>query len=349
MKEIFKNILISTVILALASCICFLLQGMSTVSTDTHVPLIFVLAVLCISRFTSGYVYGLIASVIAVAGVNYVFTYPYFELNFAITGYPLTFIVMLAVSIIVSTLTTQIKKQEEIRFEIEREKMRGNLLRAVSHDIRTPLTSIEGAAAAMLDNYERISDADKKELLEGIRQEGMWLNRIVENILSITRITGETAKLATSLELAEEIVGSAVEKFRKRNADIAIEVNVPKEPLLIPMDPILIEQVLINLLDNAVAHGRTTKRVAIIVTQREDQVVFSVEDDGIGIRPDILPHIFEGTLPSSNETGMRSSMKIGLSVCMSIVKAHKGSMYAENRREGGARVSFEIPACSDDN
>lgn len=105
-------------------------------------PLLFVLAVLFISRFTDGYIYGLVASMVAVVGVNYVFTYPYFEFNFTITGYPLTFLSMLAVSISVGTLTTQIKQQEQIKLEVEKEKMRANLLRAVSHDIRTPLTSL---------------------------------------------------------------------------------------------------------------------------------------------------------------------------------------------------------------
>ena len=108
-----KNLAITIGILTAASAICFILQGF--VTTDTHVPLIFVLAVLCISRFTEGYRFGLAASVLAVFGVNYVFTYPYFKFNFTLTGYPLTFLVMLMVSVIVSTLTTQIKQQEEIR------------------------------------------------------------------------------------------------------------------------------------------------------------------------------------------------------------------------------------------
>ena len=148
---VIKNSLITAGILGAATGFCFLIQ--EAAESDTHVPLLFVLAVLFISRFTDGYIYGIVASMIAVVGVNYVFTYPYFAIDFTITGYPVTFIAMLAVACSVSALTTQIKKQEQIRLEAEKEKMRGNLLRAVSHDIRTPLTSIMGAASVVLENY----------------------------------------------------------------------------------------------------------------------------------------------------------------------------------------------------
>ena len=121
------------------------------------------------------------ASLIAVVGVNFVFTYPYFALNFTITGYPLTFLVMLVVAVTVSTMTTQIKNQEKVRLEAEREKMRGNLLRAVSHDIRTPLTSILAAASGILDNYDVLGAAEKRELIEDMKKEAQWLIRMVEN------------------------------------------------------------------------------------------------------------------------------------------------------------------------
>ena len=163
-RSVLKNSGIAFGILGIATAFCFLVQRIS--ESDTHVPLLFVLAVLFVSRFTDGYVYGIVASIIAVFGVNYVFTFPYFKLNFAITGYPLTFVAMLAVACSVSALTTQIKKQEQMRLEVEREKMRANLLRAVSHDIRTPLTSIVGSASGIIDNYDALSKENILELLE---------------------------------------------------------------------------------------------------------------------------------------------------------------------------------------
>lgn len=339
---IWKNCLVSIAIFAAAAGFCFLLQQM--VSTDTHVPLIFVLAVLFISRCTEGYIYGIVASLLAVIGVNFVFTYPYFKFDFTITGYPLTFLAMLAVAISVSALTTQIKKQEQIKLEIEKEKMRGNLLRAVSHDIRTPLTSIVGSASAVIDNYDILSDDKRLELTKDIKEEAQWLIRIVENLLSVTRINGSSANISTNLEVVEEIADSAVQKFLKRFPDVKVDVNIPEEVLLVPMDGILIEQVIVNLLENSALHGETD-HITINITNDEQEVFFAVEDNGRGIRPDILPRMFEGGLHTeeSEEPDARRNMGIGLSVCLSIVKAHKGDMRAENRKEGGARVMFSLP------
>lgn len=342
--DVGKNCLITVIILAAASGICFLLQPL--VATDTHVPLIFVLAVLFVSRLTSGYLYGIAASLLAVVGVNYVFTYPYFKLNFTITGYPLTFLAMLAVALCVSALTTQIKRQEQIRLDIEKEKMRGNLLRAISHDIRTPLTGIVGSASAIIDNHRVLSDERKLELTEDIRDEGQWLIRVVENLLSVTRINGGTTELNTNPELVEEIADSAVRKFKKRFSDVEVKIHIPDEVFLVPMDAVLIEQVIVNLLENSVLHGKTTSVININIGKRDQTVLFEIEDDGAGIKSEVLPVIFEGGLHvhDKEESDAGRNMGIGLSVCMSIVKAHGGNMKAENKKAGGAKVSFYLPA-----
>ena len=261
-----KDCLITAGILIIAALIALLLQQF--VSTDTHVPLLFVLAVLFVSRFTDGYLYGIAASVVAVIEVNYVFTYPYFEINFALAGYSLTFIAMLVVSVIVSALTTQIKQQEQIRLEAEKEKMRGNLLRAVSHDIRTPLTSIVGSASGILDNEEILPRERMLELVKDIREEAQWLIRIVENLLSVTRINVENARINTDDEIVEEIVGSAVLKFRKRFPEMEVETAMPEDVLMVPMDGILIEQVIVNLLENSALHGRTTGLLSTMIRMR---------------------------------------------------------------------------------
>lgn len=338
-----ENIAITFGILMLCTLFCFLLQRFSAM--DTHVPLVFVLAVLFISRFTDGYFYGILASMIAVVGVNYVFTYPYFAFDFTITGYPLTFAAMLAVSCSVSALTTRIKEQEEIRLEAEKEKMRGNLLRAVSHDIRTPLTSIMGSASGLSENFDVLTREEKLDLLDGIREEAQWLIRIVENLLSITRINGDAARIDKQDELVEEIISGAVGKFRKRFPDTEVAVELPEEVLMVPMDGILIEQVLVNLMENSVLHGHGTMKILIRAFRAGEKVWLSVEDDGLGIREDVLPRMFEGDLHSDEgqESDAKRNMGIGLSVCMSIVRAHRGNMQAENRREGGARVMFWLP------
>lgn len=342
-KSLKKNICITTGILGIAPLVALLLQHFG--STDTHVPLLFVLAVLFVSRFTQGYLYGIVASMIGVVEVNYVFTYPYFEINFTLTGYPLTFLAMLAVSVSVGTLTTQIKQQEQIRLEAEKEKMRGNLLRAVSHDIRTPLTSIVGSASGILDNHQVLSKEHILELIEDIKDEAQWLIRIVENLLSVTRINGENAQIHTNDEIVEEIVGSAVLKFRKRFPEMTVEVVMPTEFLMVPMDGILIEQVIVNLLENSALHGKTTKNIQIVVKEYAKRLSIAIEDDGEGIKETVLPVMFDGSLQSmeGKEYDSKRNMGIGLSVCMSIVKAHKGDMKAENKDTGGARVLFWLP------
>lgn len=343
-SAILKNCGITAGILGLVTVFCFILQSFAT--TDTHVPLLFVLAVLFISRFTEGYLYGIIASMFAVVCVNFVFTYPYFAFNFTITGYPITFLAMLAVAISVSALTTQIKQQEQVRLEVEKEKMRGNLLRAVSHDIRTPLTSIIGSASAVLENYEVLDRPEKLELISDIREEAQWLIRVVENLLSITRINGDSARISKVEEVVEEIISGAVVKFKKQFPAMDVEVEMPEEMLLVPMDGILIEQVLVNLMENSVIHGKNTTLIRIVISEMDDRVLFSVEDDGQGIKESVLPVIFEGNLQSEDgeSSDAKRSMGIGLSVCKSIVKAHKGSMRAENLAEHkGARVMFWLP------
>ena len=155
--------------LSFATILCYFLRTID--DSDVYVALIFELTVVLVSRFTDGYLFGLLSSVVGVIGINYIFTFPYYQLNFTISGYPLTFLVMLIVSVVVSTLTTQIKQQEKIRAEAEKEKMRGNLLRAVSHDIRTPLTSIVGGVSTLLDSGDQLDEATRTQLLENIRDE----------------------------------------------------------------------------------------------------------------------------------------------------------------------------------
>lgn len=167
-----------------AAELCILLQMADT--SDGFASPVFVLAVLLISRLTTGYLYGLIAAVSGVVCVNFIFTYPYWAVNFTIAGYPLTFFTFLMVSVITCTLTTQARQQERLRSENEKEKMRANLLRSVSHDIRTPLTSIVGSTSAVLEN-PGLSIEERQELLEDARDEAQWLIRVVENLLSITR------------------------------------------------------------------------------------------------------------------------------------------------------------------
>ena len=336
-----RDFLLFTLILASAVGLCFLLRLAD--SSDGFASPVFVLAVLLISRFTDGYLFGLLAAVLSVICINYIFTYPYLEFNFTLSGYPLTFLTMLGVSLVTCTMTTKIKEQERLRVESEKEKMRANLLRSVSHDIRTPLTSIVGATSAVLET-PGLSKEEQRVFLEDARNEAQWLIRLVENLLSITRIGDENTQIRKEQEAAEEILGEAARKFRKRFPHIQVSVSAPDELLLVPMDAILIEQVLSNLLENAVIHGECTTAIWLSVRREGGEAIFSVRDNGHGIPAKELPRLFDGTLKRSETPSGdgKRNMGLGLSVCMAIVHAHGGTMEAENLSDG-AEFVFRLP------
>lgn len=339
-----KDTLLSLVILFMTFAFCFFIEKLDNGSVG--IPIIFILAVFLISRFTTGYIFGFVSSFISVLGVNYVFTYPYFEFNFTLTGYPVSIVSMLSVSIITSTLTTRIKKQEKIKIEAETEKMRSNLLRSVSHDLRTPLTSILGASSAIIENNEKISEEDKIKLVSEIKNDAQWLIQMVENLLSITKINSDSnAEITKNLEIAEEIVAESLAKFKKRFPDFPVTVSVPDDLIMIPMDAILIEQVLINLLENAAIHSKTATQTSLVVYTEKSSAVFEVHDNGVGVPKDILPHIFDGSIVHKvkSETDIKSNMGIGLSVCYTIIKVHGGDMTAHNSPSGGAVFKFTLP------
>ena len=185
----------------------------------------------------------------------------------------------------------------------------------------------------------------QQALLREAHDDADWLIRMVENLLSITRMNTQATKLHKSREAAEEIVGEAVRKFRKRFPEAEVAVAAPSDLLFVPMDPILIEQVLVNLLENAVLHGRRNDGIRVAVDRAGGHACFTVRDHGAGIPEAAFAHLFEGN-PSAEESRAhdnKRNMGIGLSVCMSIIKAHGGNMSARNVPDGGAEFRFTLP------
>lgn len=331
--------------MAVASITCVLLKAVAT--SDTHVPLIFVLAVLIVSFLTDGYFYGLMSAIVSVFAVNWAFTYPYMKLDFTIYGYPLTFMTMLAVGFGVSTLASRVKAQEKIRTEAEREKVRANLLRAVSHDLRTPLTAISGSLGLVLDSGDQLDSEETRQLLSDAKKDAEWLCSMVENLLSITRMSGdEPGRLNLQDELLEEVISETVTNFKKRNPDVTIQVSVPEEPVLASMDAMLIEQVLYNLMDNAVIHGAGTDLIRVSVESEGALLSVRIRDNGGGVEEALLPGLFDGVyrLAGVSDKDTSRGMGIGLSVCNTIIIAHGGQMSARNLPEGGAEFCFTLPA-----
>ena len=289
-KEWARDTLRMLLLLGAAVAVCSVLSRVHD-DNNPFAVLIFVLAVAIVALVTNGYVWGVLASVIGVFCVNYMFTYPFWSFDMSITGYPLTFVVMLVVSVVISTLTTRVKQTERLRYEIESEKLRADLLRALSHDLRTPLASIEGADSLLLEQPD-LSEAERRTLLEQIRQETRWLTRITENMLSVTRMAGEQVSLHRTDEVVEEIVDSAVMKLRRSRNALPVTVIRPQEILTAPMDATLMEQVILNLLENAVNHAEGATRIRVEIAGQGDTVMIAVEDDGAGFPPEAAPPAF---------------------------------------------------------
>lgn len=312
----------------------------------TVTPMVFVLSVFLVAWRTKGYLWGIVASAIGVFVVNYAFTYPYYAFDFQPTNSFVSAVVMLVVAVVTSALTTEIKRAEQLRAESEMEKMRANLLRAISHDLRTPLTSIYGSTSAIIENYDTLKKEQQIKLLEEIRQDSEWLTRMVENLLSVTRIDGDKVKITKTPTVLEELIDTTVAKFHKRHPGQAVTVQIPEEFLVVPMDAILIEQVLVNLLENAAVHAVGMTELCLTVTSRQGEAVFEIADDGCGIPRDRLPDLFTGYLDRGSAAapadGSRHNMGIGLSVCATIIRAHGGVITAENRPTGGALFRFSL-------
>ena len=251
-----KDILFSVIIFFCVFAVNLLIQKI--LITQTLVPMIFVFGVFLISLKTHGYLYGITSAIVSVFAVNFAFTYPYYAFDFFVEESIFSAVIMLIVAVSTSTLNIRIREQEmlrvreqeKLRAESEKERMRGNLLRAISHDLRTPLTAISGSAITLLEN-DNLPDWQKKKLLGSINDDAEWLIRMVENLLSVTRIGLESARIEKQDEVAEEVIFSAISKFRAHFPGVAVTPQLPESVMLVPMDPVLIQQVLTNLLENS--------------------------------------------------------------------------------------------------
>ena len=333
---------------------------------ENNSALIFVLAVALISLLTTGYFYGIVASIVGALFINIYFMEPYEVFSLSRTGYPVAMLSMLTVSCMVCALTARVKKQATeavrrekntkalyeqneklnaekaaIQLQSERIAIRESILRAVSHDLRTPLTSISGAASVLLESPD-ISEKNVS-MLSDIKQDADSLIVMVENLLSVTRVRDGTMSLKMREELLEEVAGDALLTTRRRFPDCKVELELTEDILYLPMDPLLIRQVMVNLLENAIRHSGDQEHIKMRLYRRDDWAVAEVEDQGRGLSPEVLQAVRAGETMPLNGDATRG-MGIGLSVCQGIIKAHGGFFAAENRRTGGAVFRFGLPA-----
>ena len=343
-----KDFIVSVSLYLISVVFCLVLRNFDPNNDTSYVSMIFLLDVFLTAMLTDGFFFSLTIAVFAVLSVDYIFTPPFWEVSFTLAGFPLTFLVMMTICVATGIVTSRAKKVSEMEREAEREKIHSNLLRAVSHDIRTPLTGIVGATNVLLEQDDTLTPQQRRELLKNANEEAQWLIHIVENLLSITRIgAGEDAQVTKTPEAAEEVIEGAVGKFRRRYPQIDVEVRLPEEFFLVPMDPLLIQQVMTNLLENAAVHGVTTTRVAVSLEKRGKWARFTVCDNGRGIPEGRLHNLFDGTQSTQKGDSTRS-MGIGLSVCKTVVAAHRGKIKGENIKGSGARFTVDLPLEEDE-
>lgn len=347
-----RDIILCMGVFTVATVASFFFQKLAS-DPSLNIAMLYTLGVFIITRYTNGYVYGMLFSIMSVLSVNFFFTYPYKDFNFTIEGYQVTFLGMFAIAIITSAMSTnmkeqakQIAKQEKELMEAQKEKMRANLLRAVSHDLRTPLTGIIGNSSSYLEMGDKLSEAEKSELMEHINSDANWLLNMVENLLSVTRINNETTSVAKSLEPVDEVASAAVIHFRQRfpETEVRVKVKVPDDIVMVMMDAMLIQQVIINILQNAQMHANSTKPLELTIDEDEEKVFFHIRDYGVGIDESRLETIFdgEGYRPDETKTDGYKGMGIGLSICKTIINAHGGKIIAINHPDG-AEFRFSLP------
>ena len=220
-------------------------------------------------------------------------------------------------------------------------QMQRDLLANVSHDLRTPLTSIYGACSTVIENYDSLGREQKLKLLGEVCEDAQWLNRMVENLLSVTRIDSEKVSVKKTPTVLEELIDAVLVKFKKSHPGVNINVELPDDFIVIPMDSMLIRQVLTNLLENAVLHAEGMTKLTLRVFTLGNRAVFEVADNGCGIPKERLRTLFTGTLPSeSGADSGKHGMGIGLSVCAAIIKAHGGEIKAESKPGEGTIIRF---------
>ena len=346
--KIVKDTVFTLIVLAVTFGISVALQDVFNIWE--HITTLFVFAVFIVSLYTDGYLYGVVSALAAVLAINYAFTYPYFNVDFSAPASVVSAVVMLIIAFLTGMFTTRLKRWQVVKSESDMERMRANLLRSVSHDLRTPLTTIYGASSSVVENYDKLSDNQKQQMIRGIQEDSQWLIRIVENLLSVTRFDSGNVKLIKTPVVLDELIDSVILKFKKRYPEQPVELDLPEELVLIPMDAILIEQVIINILENAVHHANGFTRLTLRVFIMDHTAIFEIADNGCGIAKERLEHIFSGYTTSGEKTGdmQKRNAGIGLSVCATIIKAHGGTITAQNSKEGGAVFRFSLAVEEED-
>ncbi len=236
------------------------------------------------------------------------------------------------------------EEKEQAATAMRNEQLRSNLLRSISHDIRTPLTSISGNASNLLTHYDQLDKETLKQIFTDICDDSEWLINLVENLLSISRIENGRMNLHLSLEIVNDVIEESLRHIDRNSAQHHITVSPSSDVLIARMDARLITQVLINMINNAVKNTQTGSEIRVISDHADGFIYVYITDNGPGIPDQMKPHIFEMfyTGQHSVSDGRRGT-GLGLALCKSIIESHGGAISLTDNKPSGCCFSFSLP------
>jgi two-component system, OmpR family, sensor histidine kinase KdpD len=291
-----------------------------------------------------GYAASLLAGALSVAAVDFFFTPPYFSFAVADRHLVFTFFIMLTVAFIISSVAEAARRSEARAREREREaqleRLRNAVLSSVSHDLRTPLALMKGAATAILDGGDRISAVRRHDYLRTISDEANRLNRLVRKLLDMTSLEADMLRINKEWQCLEEVVGVALGRLEESLRSRSVRVQIAPEATLAPFDGILLEQVLVNLVENAVRYTPPNAPIDITARRRARDIEVEVADFGPGVPEGKEEQIFDKFARASDVPG---GMGVGLTICRGVMAAHGGRIWCENKPSGGASFRFVLP------
>ena len=351
--SVLKDFGISLIILAAATIAGYLfkLGGL----TDSNIIMLYIIAVLVLSILTSKIYYCLGSSIVGVLVFNYLFTYPEFSFSAHDAGYPVTFLTMFITALIAGTLANKLKRntliaeqnareKEEAALLAQNEQLRANMLRTISHDLRTPLTSISGNASTLISGGTALDETARQQIYTDIFSESMCLIEMVENLLYATRIEDGRMQLNISVEILDDIVQEAVRHTERTHPKRNIIVDMLDEIIPVMADANLIVQVIVNLMDNAVKYSDENSDVTVTVRRENAYAVISVSDHGTGISDEEKEKVFDMFYTGgSRSSDSRRSLGLGLALCRSIITSHGGTISVSDNIPNGTVVSFTLP------
>ncbi len=337
-----------------ATCVLQVLAVICAMTLDTlgfseaTVVIVFVLSVLLTALCTTEVSYCLAAAILSTLGFNFFLVDPRFSFRIRGADVPGTIAVMFVVAFVASYLVTQLRASErasvEAQITAQNEQLRADLLRSVSHDLRTPLTAISGNADVLLDQSVMLDEAQRRALVEDIHDDATWLTGVVENLLAVTRLEDGKVALEHDVELIDEVVEEALRHVSPDVKYHNLVFDSTEEMLLVRMDAQVMVQVVVNLVNNAIVHTQAGSHIHVNVARDGAYARVSVADDGPGIPDEEKPRVFESfyTVPSAASDGRRG-IGLGLPLCKAVVEAHGGELCLTDAVPHGAVFEFTLP------